>query len=292
MHVRVRGRTAIFATNDQGDMETPKKKKKGYQFGDITKNLVSKVTKKDDYEFGDISKSIDKTVKEKVATLSGKDKDSYEFGDLSRLLDSRVKEQLNDFTNQTSYEFGDISKEILKRVKSRDYTIDDMFFLFKVLLAFGAGISPIASFLPAKLLIQLLDYSIIGDVSNRVATAVSEELDRRMKKAFTGDPDYKLGDMSKKAVLNYIGKEEYTFGDITNFVVDSVGERKENERIRGEQNVLDGTSDAGSNAMRSTRGILDGIDSEAIAKELEEWDKKFIVDAEIVDIKTNSKTTK
>ena len=202
MHVGVRGRTAIFATND------PKKKKKGYQFGDITKNLVSKVTKKDDYEFGDISKAIDKTVKEKVATLSGKDKDSYEFGDLSRLLDSRVKEQLNDFTNQTSYEFGDISREILKRVKSRDYTIDDMFFLFKVLLAFGAGISPIASFLPAKLLIQLLDYSIIGDVSNRVATAVSEELDRRMKKAFTGDPDYKLGDMSKKAVLNYIGKEE------------------------------------------------------------------------------------
>jgi hypothetical protein len=48
MHVRVRGRTAIFATNDQGDMETPKKNKKGYQFGDITKNLVSKVTKKDD----------------------------------------------------------------------------------------------------------------------------------------------------------------------------------------------------------------------------------------------------
>ena len=84
----------------------------------------------------------------------------------------------------------------------------------------------------------------------------------------------------------------YTFGDITNFVVDSVGERKENERIRGEQNVLDGTSDAGSKTMRSTSGILDGVDSEAIAKELEEWDKKFVVDAEIVDIKTNSKTTK
>lgn len=83
-----------------------------------------------------------------------------------------------------------------------------MIILFKILLAFGAGLSPVANFLPAKLLIELLDYSIVGDLSNKLIHAITSELDRRMKKAFTGDEDYKLGDMSKKAMLNYIGKEE------------------------------------------------------------------------------------
>jgi hypothetical protein len=211
VHVDVRKHTRTIRTNPlyaANKDEKNKSDKKGYQFGDITKNLISKVTKKDDYEFGDLSKSIDKTVKDKVATMSGKDKDSYEFGDLSRLVDSRVKEQVNDFTNQTSYKFGDVSKEILVRVKTRDYTMDDMIILFKILLAFGAGLSPVASFLPAKLLIELLDYSILGDLSNKVTTAITQELDQRMKKAFTGDADYQLGDMSKKAVLKYIGKDE------------------------------------------------------------------------------------
>lgn len=192
-----------LCAKEEGD-----KKKKGYQFGDITKNLVSKMTNKQGYEFGDVSRAIDKTVKEKVATLSGKDKNSYQFGDLTKLVDSRVKDQVNEFTNNDNYKFGDISKEILKRIKTRDYTMGDMVILFKILLAFGAGLSPIAQFLPAKFLIEMLDYSIVGDIGQKVATAVSEELDRRMKQAFTGDPEYKLGDVSKKAVLNYIGKEE------------------------------------------------------------------------------------
>lgn len=202
--IQARIRTKLFASQDGNNNS----KKKGYQFGDITKNLISKVTNKDDYEFGDLSKAIDKTVKQKVATMSGKDKDSYQFGDLSKLIDSKVKEQVNDFTNQESYQFGDVTKEILKRVKTRNYTLDDMMILLKILLAFGAGLSPVANFLPAKLLIELLDYSILGDVTNKVTSAITQELDRRMKKAFTGDVDYQLGDMSKKAVLNYIGKEE------------------------------------------------------------------------------------
>ena len=196
--------TNLFAAQDGEE----KNKKKGYQFGDLTKNLISKVTKKKDYEFGDLSKAIDKSVKEQVATMSGKDKDSYQFGDLSKLIDSKVKEQVNDFTNQESYQFGDISKEILRRVKTRDYTLEDMMILLKILLAFGTGLSPVANFLPAKLLIELLDYSIVGDVTNKVTSALTQELDRRMKKAFTGDPDYQLGDISKRAILNYIGKDE------------------------------------------------------------------------------------
>jgi hypothetical protein len=69
-------------------------------------------------------------------------------------------------------------------------------------------LTPVAQFLPAKLLIEALDVSIAGDLGNKFIAEITKELDRRMKMAFTGSPDYQLGDLSKKAVLKYIGKDE------------------------------------------------------------------------------------
>ena len=186
--------------------EGPSKEKSAYRFGDITKNLVTRVTKKKNYEFGDLSRSLDKAAKQKVAQLRGKDE--YEFGDLSIYIDTKVKEQVNDFTNKDQYNFGDLTKEIVQRIKTRDYSLEDMIILLKILLVFGAGLAPVAKFLPAKLLIEALDVSIMGDLGSKLIAEITKELDRRMKMAFTGSPDYQLGDMSKKAVLKYIGKEE------------------------------------------------------------------------------------
>jgi hypothetical protein len=194
----------VSAANESN--EGPSKKKSGYRFGDITKNFVTRVTKKKDYEFGDLSRSLDKAAKQKVAQLRGKDE--YEFGDLSIYIDTKVKEQVNDFTSKDQYNFGDLTKEIVQRIKTRDYSLEDMIILLKILLVFGAGLSPVAKFLPAKLLIEALDVSVMGDLGNKLIAEITKELDRRMKMAFTGSPDYQLGDMSKKAVLKYIGKEE------------------------------------------------------------------------------------
>ena len=36
-----------------------------------------------------------------------------------------------------------------------------------------------------------------------------------LKKSITGDENYQLGDLSKKAIMKYIGKETYSVGDIT-----------------------------------------------------------------------------
>ena len=77
---------------------------------------------------------------------------------------------------------GDIRKKILRRVASRDYSLEDIILLLKILLALGSGLSPVASFLPANLLIELLDYSILGDLANKIIEAASKELDRRFKK--------------------------------------------------------------------------------------------------------------
>lgn len=272
--------TSLHAEDKNENRYTSKARGK-YKFGDISKTLIKKITKKDEYEFGDLSKHLDKQAKNKVASLSKKE--DYEFGDLTRLVRSRIGDEVQDFTNKDKYKFGNITKEIARRVATKDYTFDDLILLFKILLAFGAGLSPVANFLPAKLLIELLDYSIVGDVSSKVIAAITTELDRRMKKVVTGDEDYKLGDLSKNRLMKYIGKEDgkYEFGDITRFVLDNL-DSKDN----GEDKVQ-------PDRKKQTEPILGRNTDELLTQELEEWDKNFliqynetaIIDAEVINTK-------
>lgn len=222
----------------------------GYKFGDFTRNLIRKVSGNDQYELGDAMRGIDTTIKKSVANASGKH--DYQVGDLSRLVDKAVKDKVNAFTGKDEYAVGDLSKEIIRRVGSHDYTLEDIVILLKVLLALGSSLSPIASFLPAKLLIELLDYSIVGDLSNKIIEAVSKELDRRVKKTFTGDENYQLGDLTKKAIMKYIGKERYSFGDITR---KALMEDKQNE---------------------DAKTLIKEISADVLKKELAAWDLKFI----------------
>jgi hypothetical protein len=240
--------TKTFAGLPLHSLNSDKEEEK-YKFGDLTRNFIRKVSKNDKYELGDAMRSIDKTIKESVAKASGKEE--YQFGDLSRLLDKTIKDKANAFTGNEEYAVGDISKEILRRVASRDYTLEDIILLLKILLALGSGLSPVASFLPAKLLIELLDYSILGDLSNKIIEAASRELDRRLKKSITGDENYQLGDFSKKAIMKYIGKDTYSFGDITKKALE---DKKAND----------------------AKQLLKDINSDLTRQELASWDAKFI----------------
>jgi len=233
-----------------------------------------------------------------VADLNKKEK--YEFGDLSRYIDTKIKDEIQEFTNSTStggkYEFGDISKEIVRRVLTKDYTLDDMILLFKILLAFGAGLSPVANFLPAKLLIELLDVSIAGDATKRVTAAITSELDKRMKKAFTGDENYQIGDMSKKKFLDYIGKDKYEFGDISKFVLEAIDDDDKDDKSKTETVAKEGVGNINEISINDTmdnnkkklslKGSMfdsdDPYSAELISKELEEWDEKFLLQYEDV----------
>lgn len=241
--------TKTFAVRPLHLLDSDKEEEDKYKFGDLTRNFIRKVSKNEKYELGDAMRSIDKTIKQSVAKASGKE--DYQFGDLSRLLDKAIKDKANAFTGNEEYAVGDISKEILRRVASRDYSLEDIILLLKILLALGSGLSPVASFLPAKLLIELLDYSILGDLSNKIIEAASKELDRRFKKSITGDENYQLGDLSKKAIMKYIGKETYSLGDIT---------RKALEDKKA------------SNAKQ----LLKDINTNLTKEELALWDAKFL----------------
>lgn len=142
----------------------------------------------------------------------------------------------------------------------------DAFTLLKALLSFGVGLSPVAGLLPIKFLIDLLNFSVIEDVSGKIVGALSQEIDRRVKKAITGDEQYQLGDFTKKEILNFIGKEEYAFGDVTKKVLEGFDE---NDKNTPKQN----NAKAQSSQFKLSPEIL---------HEFEEWDKATI-DVEVVE---------
>mmetsp|Transcript_8314 Transcript_8314/g.12804 ORF Transcript_8314/g.12804 Transcript_8314/m.12804 type:complete len:299 (+) Transcript_8314:34-930(+) len=249
------------------------KKEEGYKFGDISRGLAKRFTKQveevtgKEYEFGDLSRHLDKTAKSEVQKLTGKD--SYEFGDLSRWADSSIKKRVCEMTGKKEYQVGDISKELIRRILEGEVKWDEVLMLLKALISLGASFSPVAGALPAKVLIDLLNYSIAAQVGEKVVESITKEIDRRMKQAVTGDPEYRLGDFTKAKILNFVGKDaksdEYQFGDFTSAILKKI---KEGE---GTQTFLFG-DETSSDELE--------LKNDKILKELEAWDKAFKIEKE------------
>ena len=232
-------------------------KQNGYQFGDWTKSILGTTAnvltgnqqKKKEYQFGDITKGVAQKAVDAVKELSGnKEEEDYQFGDLTRALDRKAKKTAAEFTGKSEYQVG-ISKELIRRVRTGDYKVEDIILLVKVMVTLGAEFSPLASVLPAKLLLEMMNYSLAQEVGGKVLEVVSGALDKRFKEAVTGDADYAVGDLTKKAIMNFIGKEEgdYEFGDLTRTI---------SKRLRDKDS-------------RIGAGVV--MDAE-IVKELDQWD--------------------
>jgi len=257
-------------------------RKQGYQFGDISRSIgrsfadaAKKVTGKDEYQFGDLSRWLDQQAKSKVNELTGKDE--YEFGDVSKWLDQQAKGKVNELTGKDEYAFGDLTKEIVKRATSRQYSMKDLSMLLKALLAFNVGLSPVGALLPVKFLVDLLNYSLLYDTGERLAGYAAVEIDKRMKRALTGDENYRLGDLTMRAVRRFTGKENYEFGDVSRAVMErSAAARAEAEEAPATidvEAVVEAPAEA--EARTAITFSLDA-DEEALAKELEQWDAAFL----------------
>ena len=257
------------------------------------KDSVNKLTGEDAYQFGDVSRWIDAKVKDQVNKVT--QKDDYEFGDLSRWIDAKVKDRVNEMTGKSSYDFGDLSKAIATRVISRRYVLEDIVILLKALVSLNVSMSSVASFLPVKLLVDLLNYSLAADVGNRVVAALAIEVDKRVKEALTGDANYQLGDYTKRAVLRFIGKDDYEFGDISRKIVANMefdegmgasdegasnGDQDATSRLEPPP-LLFAAGDDGKEVPLSESGGKTGEVTMAasidpfILRELEQWDAAF-----------------
>jgi hypothetical protein len=232
-----------------------------YKFGDATRSVgrgaasaINAVTGESEYKFGDLSRWLDRSAKAKVNELTGESE--YKFGDLSRWLDKSAKDKVAELSSKDQYEFGDLTKLIVSRASQ--LTMKDATMLLKALLSFNVGLSSVGGLLPIKFLVEVLNYSLLVDVGERLAGMVAVEIDKRVKEALTGDAEYKLGDLTKRAVRSFTGKEEYAFGDVSREVM------RRFEEPGGAAATAFGDSD-GSTA----------IDAE-LAEELDRWDARFL----------------
>lgn len=235
-------------------------KKKGYQFGDMTKGVLGKFT-------------------DGVKAVTGKDK--YEFGDLSKWLDEKSKEKVGAFTNNKSedYQFGDISKEVMRRISAGEYTREDLILLIKIIAVIGINFQPMARLLPAKVLLDIFNVSIYQQLGEKVAGVVSTELDQRMKQAVTGDKDYEIGDFTKRAILKFTGKDEYTFGDISKSIGSSSQKQSKDKQQQQQPIVMDDQVEKELLEWDAAMVKEDGLDVDddelvrrLTRRQLEEWD--------------------
>uniref|UniRef100_A0A7S2S6J7 Uncharacterized protein n=1 Tax=Eucampia antarctica TaxID=49252 RepID=A0A7S2S6J7_9STRA len=171
-----------------------------YAVGDFSKELdsrvkdeVAKLRGKEEYELGDLSMALDKIGKDMTCELTGKD--DYEFGDLSTEIDTRVKGTVAEFCGKDEYEFGDLSAEVSRRSESG-----------------------IQEFIGKE------DYEF-GDISREI-----ENRRRSWMKDVIGDEaaaNYEFGDLTKKALTNFTGKDDYEFGDVSKKLLGNIfGKRK------------------------------------------------------------------
>ena len=232
-----------------------------YKFGDATRSVgrgaasaINAVTGETEYKFGDLSRWLDRSAKAKVNELTGESE--YKFGDLSRWLDKSAKDKVAELSSKDQYEFGDLTKLIVSRASQ--LTMKDATMLLKALLSFNVGLSSVGGLLPIKFLVEVLNYSLLVDVGERLAGMVAVEIDKRVKEALTGDSEYKLGDLTKRAVKSFTRKENYEFGDVSREVM------RRFEEPGGAAATAFGDSD-GSTA----------IDAE-LAEELDRWDARFL----------------
>ena len=260
-----------------------------YKFGDATRSVgrgaasaINAVTGETEYKFGDLSRWLDRSAKARVNELTGESE--YKFGDLSRWLDKSAKDKVAELSSKEQYEqrpasfqtvaamawpptpstrhrrcprrFGDLTKLIVSRASQ--LTMKDATMLLKALLSFNVGLSSVGGLLPIKFLVEVLNYSLLVDVGERLAGMVAVEIDKRVKEALTGDSEYRLGDLTKRAVKTFTGKEEYSFGDVSREVM------RRFEEPGADAATAFGDSD-GSTA----------IDVE-LAEELDRWDARFL----------------
>ena len=212
-------------SNDD-DGANKKSNNKPYRFGDLSRSLlkrttdsINQVTGKSEYTFGDLTKSLGRNI---TVSINGKNATGaeYRFGDITKAF-------VQNFTDKDDYQVGDLTKEVVRRIQNGEYSADDAWLALKVLLAVGANVSPVASLMPVKLLLQLVDFSVTQEVGDRLLGILAKALDERFKEAVTGDKDYALGDLSKKAFLRYLEKDEYEFGDLSRKIMNDAAQQQD-----------------------------------------------------------------
>ena len=142
--------------------------------------------------------ALDEIAKSEVCKMTGKE--DYEFGDLSKELDSRVKTSVAAYCGKEEYQVGDLSREVDRRVKQQ------------VIAFTGKGECE-----------PTLDLNCAGPQApphshTRCAHAIAHScpgLGGPVTADQFGDVSRELNQRRAQWVQDFLGTQEYEFGDIT-----------------------------------------------------------------------------
>jgi uncharacterized protein YdeI (BOF family) len=183
------------------------------------KQNVAEFLGKDDYKIGDISKEIDVRVKDEVAKLRGKEDGEYELGDLVLAMDQMSKDFTEDLTGKP-YQPGDLSIELDTRIKGAVAKYCD-----KEEYEFGDLTKAIRSRVSSRVEEFTGKEYEFGDVSRELMKGRKEWVKNLL--GAEAAENYQFGDISKKAITNFLGKDEYEFGDVSKKLFSNLfGKRK------------------------------------------------------------------
>jgi len=145
-------------------------------------------------------------------------------------IDQKIKSKVNGFTGDEDYQIGNISKAIVRKIATKEYDISELTLLFRILLALGADLSVVTGFLPFAILVQTLNLAITLELGEKLVTAFSVELNKRVdddRTSIDDNQDTQQGkttgvvelatnnSVTMSAMTDITGKKNYKVGDLT-----------------------------------------------------------------------------
>jgi hypothetical protein len=255
------------------------------------------------YKFGDVTRGVLGVFQSKVNSLTGND--TYKFGDFTKWLDAQAKvsalkldaaakrvvmERVTAYTKRPDYKIGDITKEVIRRFEVGEYKKEDLWLFVRICLLIGGSAGAgVATALPVKVLLELLEVSMASSVSEDLTSMLMNEINNRMKEFITGDKNYRFGDLTKKILLGQrnrevdltqevvgkvTGKEVVEFSALSKDLILLMAGRKNRDDSEKKEDSIPSIaleSNLSEHALVSGSSLED-----AALKEFEEWEKKYL----------------
>lgn len=109
---------------------------------------------------------------------------------------------------------GAIKKEVERFISVGEWNMQDLSLLLRIVLLLGGSLTPAASLLPVRMLVSIYGSSLASELGERLVQEIASRLQQRLSQGIS-DSVRAGGQLSKQAVSQITGKEDYEFGDIT-----------------------------------------------------------------------------
>ena len=106
-------------------------------------------------------------------------------------------------------------RELVRILEDGRWNMEDLSLLLRITLLLGAQLTPAASILPVRALLDVYGASLADELGSKVLDELGDVLKERMRRGisdsvrgFTGKDEYEFGDLSRAAISKATGSKE------------------------------------------------------------------------------------